>query len=111
MNRSIGAEADAETEYEPIGKTRNTSAETVTVTLAASPLAETLTFDVIDPAEPSITAPATEPGSPAPEAAAIAASCAAAWVTCRACCTKAYCNTIQKDRSSAGNTITVATNP
>ena len=62
MNRSIGAEADAETEYEPIGNTRRTSAETVTVTLAASPPAATLTFDVIEPAEPSITPPATEPG-------------------------------------------------
>ena len=60
MNRSIGADADAETEYEPIGNTRRTSAETVTVTCAVSPPAATLTFDVIEPAEPPTTPPATD---------------------------------------------------
>ncbi|MEJ7720684.1 MAG: hypothetical protein WKF58_09655 [Ilumatobacteraceae bacterium] len=58
-----------------------TSADTVTVTTSAPPPTATSTLDVVVPAEDAISDGATSPGAPESDAAAMAASCAAAWAT------------------------------
>ena len=81
MKTSTGADADSLTVKDANGTRDVTSADTVTVTTSAPPPTATSTPDVVAPAEDAINDDATSRGAPGSDAAAMAASCAAAWAT------------------------------